>query len=404
MAMQRFLWRGIDGSGRGCRGMTTASDVARLRQRLREREIALDTASALPDWLEALLTPRLTGTDGRALADFLNELATLSQAGVPLVNALEMATGETRRGPLQRAIGPIRAEVAAGTPLSRALAGHPRLFDPLTCAMVRAGEQASAVATLLERAARHHERAAMMRQQLQRALTYPLIILLVAIAVSTALIALVVPRFESMLIGLGTELPALTRELIDLADWLRGGGWLLIPVMLGTALTGLALATRVDRLRRGRDRCLLRLPLVGPLLQRLLTARFARTLGIMIEAGVPLAEALPAIGRAMGNLAYEEAIEAVGAALQDGQRLETALRRTGRFPPVMCRMVAVGEESGQLEAMLLRIAEREEAGADQAARALGTAMEPLVMILLGLLIGGLVLALYLPVFRLGEAL
>ena len=402
--MQRFLWRGIDQEGRPRRGIMASLDVHQLRGDLREREIALEEASALPAWLERLVTPSLPRGTAPALADLFSELATLTEAGIPLVQALEMTARAIRNGPLRRAMGTIRADVAAGTALSRALASHPQLFDPLTCAMVQAGEQASALSTLMTRIAEHHARSASARQQLRRAMVYPSTILLVALVVSVTLIGLVVPRFESMFASFGAELPVLTRELIRLAGWLRSGGWLLVPALLAAISAMAWLGIHYQPLRRLRDHTLVRMPIVGSVLRRLLTARFARTLAIMASAGVPLTEALPAIAQAMGNLAYREAVHHVGESLRDGQRLETALSRSHCFPETMARMVAVGEESGQLETMLMRIADREEAAAEQAARALTSAMEPLIMILLGLLIGGLVLAMYLPVFRLGQAL
>ncbi|MBY5269035.1 type II secretion system F family protein [Spiribacter salinus] len=402
--MQRFLWRGIDQEGRPRRGIMASLDVHQLRGDLREREIALEEASALPAWLERLVTPSLPSGTAPALADLFSELATLTEAGIPLVQALEMTARAIRNGPLRRAMGTIRADVAAGTALSRALASHPQLFDPLTCAMVRAGEQASALSTLMARIAEHHARSASARQQLRRAMVYPSTILLVALVVSVTLIGLVVPRFESMFASFGAELPVLTRELIRLAGWLRGGGWLLVPALLAAIGVMAWLGIHYQPLRRLRDHTLVRMPIAGGVLRRLLTARFARTLAIMASAGVPLTEALPAIAQAMGNLAYREAVYHVGESLRDGQRLETALSRSHCFPETMARMVAIGEESGQLERMLMRIADREEAAAEQAARALTSAMEPLIMILLGLLIGGLVLAMYLPVFRLGQAL
>jgi len=402
--MQRFLWRGIDHDGRPCRGISNSLDISQLRTHLHARQIALEKASALPGWVERIATPSLSSGTAPALADLFSELATLVQASVPLVQALEMTAREIRNGALRRALGAIRADVAAGTTLSRALASHPKLFDPLTCAMVRAGEQASALGTLMARIGEHHARSATARQQLRRAMIYPSMILLVALVVSAALIGLVVPRFESMFASFGAELPALTRELIRLASWLRAGGWLWVPAILTVITTMTWLSLRYRPLRRLRDGLLIRIPLAGGVLQRLLTARFARTLAIMANAGVPLTEALPAIGQAMGNLAYQEGVDQVSASLRDGQRLETALSRSRCFPETMARMVAVGEESGQLEAMLMRIADREDAAAEQSAQALSTAVEPLVMILLGLLIGGLVLAMYLPVFRLGQAL
>ncbi len=401
MTVQTWHWQGSDAAGRRRSGITPSPSGERLRAHLRRRGILVERITPVPAWLDWVLAARSPGVSRARLADFFRQLATLVEAGIPVVQALEMIARE-EGGTLRPIVGRIRDDVAAGQPLSTALAAHPRLFDPLVCSLVRAGEQASALDTLLLRIAEARERSEAVRRRIRRAMLYPGIVITIAVAVCLALLGFVVPRFEAMFSGFGAELPAFTRALLGLSEQLRGGGWVVMLALLAGGTVLVILAGRVPALRRRRDHWLLRLPVLGRLQAQALDARFARLLAIMIQAGMPLAEALPALARAMDNTVYRDAVEAIARALDDGRSLEIAMASTGHFSETLTQMVAVGEETGRLATMLARVATLSEDAVTQAADGLGTLVEPLLMVFLGLLVGGLVLAMYLPVFRLGS--
>ena len=401
MTVRTWRWQGLDDTGRQRSGLTPGPDIAHLHRHLRRRGILLLHAAPLPGYLEWLMAQSHPRLNPRQRAEFFRQLATLVAADVPLVQALEMIARE-ERGALRPMVGHIRDDVAAGRPLHAALAEYPRFFDALTCSLVRAGEQASALATMLERIASSGEREEAIRRRLRRAMLYPAVVLGIAALVTLALLGFVVPRFESMFAGFGTELPRLTRHLIAASAWLRAGGWMLVILAATLAPALIVLSRYSPALRRRRDRLLLRLPIIGELLARALETHFTRTLAIMIGAGLPLAEALPTLAQTMRNTVYRRAVEHIAEAIGDGRSLENAISSTGRFSETLTQMVAVGEETGRLEAMLGRVARLTEEQVSQRVDGLGAMLEPALMVLLGLAIGGLVLALYLPVFQLGN--
>ena len=399
--MPTFGWQGRDLNGIRRRGLMPAGDAGQLRRDLRGRGIVVEHAFAVPAWIEGLLTPATPAVRPRQTTPLLRQLSTMTTAGIPLVEALEMIAREEKHAGLRRVIGTIRHHVAAGMPLSAALAEQPRHFSPLLCGLVHAGEQSGQLETLLERIASDSERSEAIRRRLRRAMVYPGLVLCIALGVTMAMLIFVVPRFESLFQGFGAQLPLFTRQVIAASEWLRQGGWLVMAAVV--ACLGLigAATPRLPRLRRCRDRLILRLPLIGVLVEGAMIARFTRTLAVMLRAGIPLAEALPTIARTLGNTVYRDAVRQMADHLRDGRSLAFAVGSAGRFPASTGQMIATGEASGRLETMLQRIAERHETRVIQGVDGLGTALEPIIMSLLGLLVGGLVLAMYLPVFQLG---
>lgn len=403
MTVKAWRWQGTDADGRHRRGVTPSPDCRSLRLHLRRRGIALENASPLPEWAEWLLRSRTPGVKSGQLAGFLRRLSVLVASGIPMVQALEMS-GREMRGSLLTVIGTVRDDVATGRSLAEAMTDHPGVFDTLLCSLIRAGEQASALDRLLPRIADHRERGERVRQKLRRAMMHPLLVLGIAATVALMLLGFVMPRFESMFRDFGAELPALTQMLIRASEWLRGGGWLL-AVILGTGMaTASIVAMRLPRLRRARDQIILRLPVAGPLIRRVMEARFAGLLALMNEAGMPLADALASLADSMGNRIYEQAVVDIAVSLDDGRNLEASIAGTGQFSETLTEMVAVGEETGQLAAMLNRVATLTEESVNRDLDGLSALVEPVLMTLLGLIIGGLVLAIYLPVFQLGAAI
>jgi len=399
-----FFWHGRDIDGRRRGGFSLASDAGQLRRWLSSRGLALSGSVQVPAGLERLVVSEKPRANPRQINALLRQLATLSRAGVPLIDAITLISREEKHAGLRRLADDLREAIAAGTPLSIALADHPRHFDPLIRGLVRAGEQSGQLDTLLERIADDRERAETLRHRLRHAMLYPGIVLLVAVAVSTALLMFVVPRFQSLFSGFGAELPRFTRQVIGLSDWLRSDGWPLLLAALGAIIAGLTLARRYPALRDLRDRIKLALPITGPLIAGAETVRFARTLALLMQAGAPLAEALPAVADTLGTQPYQRAAQRMGEDLRDGRSLAFAIERTRCFAASTTRMIATGEAAGRLPTVLERIADRRDGEVRQSVDTLGSTLEPLIMSLLGLLVGGLVLALYLPVFQLGSVI
>jgi type IV pilus assembly protein PilC len=402
--LERYAWWGADLDGRSRYGLTAAHDPDHLRRQLSQRGIIPDRSVRLPAGLARVLGDRQPRLRPREVSEFLRQLATLVAAGVPLIEAMAMIAREGRPPALRRLASTLGDEIGAGTPLSVAFASQPAVFDTLICGLVRAGEQSGQLEHLLVRIADDRERAQAIRQRLRRAMFYPLIVLLIALGVSTALLMFVVPRFEALFAGFGAELPAFTRTVIALSAWIRGDGGVLLALTGVALLTAPVLLRRYPRLTQLRDRLALSLPITGTLIERTETARFSRTLAILLQAGAPLAEALPTVAGTLSTRPYQQAILQITDDLRDGRSLAFAVERTRRFPPSTAQMIAIGETAGRLPDVLDRIAARREKEVSQGIDGLGTALEPLLMSVLGLLIGALVLALYLPVFQLGSVL
>jgi len=399
-----FIWHGHDIDGRRRAGFSLAADSAQLQRQLSNQGLALGAAFMLPALLERLFVPENPRVGTRQINALLRQLATLSRAGVPLIEAITLIAREEKHAGLRRLAEALREAVAAGTPLSVAMAGHPAHFDPLVRGLVRAGEQSGQLDTLLERIADDRERADALRHRLRHAMLYPAIVLLVALSVSAALLMFVVPRFESLFSGFGAELPRFTRQIIALSEWLRADGWTALLAGLGVGLAGLVLARRYPAVRDLGDRVKLALPITGALIAGAETVRFARTLALLMQAGAPLAEALPSVADTLGTRPYQRAVRHMSEELRDGRSLAFAIERTRCFAPSTARMIATGEAAGRLPAVLERIADRRDDEVRQGVDTLGSALEPLIMSLLGLLVGTLVLALYLPVFQLGSVI
>lgn len=401
--VRNWRWQGTDASGRDCRGVTPSPDCRSLRAHLRRRGIALHNAAPLPDWIEWFLKSRGSGSSSARMASFLRRLSVLVESGIPVVQALEMSVRE-ERGALRTVMGTVRDEVATGRSLADAMTDHPGTFDALLCGLVRAGEQASALDRLLVRVADHRERSERVRQKLRKAIMHPLLVLSIAAAVAMMLLGFVIPRFESMFNDFDAELPALTQALISASDWLRRGGWVVATALAGSVVVLSPIVKRLPALRELRDRVILQIPLIGPLIRQVMEARFASLLALMNEAGMPLADALASLTGSMGNQVYAQAVTDIALALDDGRSLEASIAGTGVFSETLTQMVAVGEETGRLAAMLNRVATLTEESVSRTLDGLSALIEPALMTLLGLIIGGLVLAIYLPVFQLGAAI
>ncbi|MEM9335845.1 MAG: type II secretion system F family protein, partial [Pseudomonadota bacterium] len=284
---------------------------------------------------------------------------------------------------------------------AEALSKHPLYFDDLFINLVEAGEQAGALETLLDKIATYKEKTEAIKKKIKKALTYPAAVLVVALIVTTILLIFVIPSFEDLFQGFGADLPSFTRMVIDLSLFVRTKGWILAIVIGGAIFAFLYFKKRSRAMREALDRMMLKMPVIGPIMEKASIARYARTLSTMFAAGVPLVEALESVSGATGNIVYENGVLAMRDEVATGQRLQQAMENTDLFPNMVIQMIAVGEESGSLDDMSAKVADFYEEDVDNAVDNLSSLLEPMIMAILGVLVGGLVVAMYLPIFKMG---
>ena len=397
-----YVWTGVDRLGRHTAGELDADSPKAARATLRRRGIApkrirRKRAPGAGRWR----AKRRVKPDDIAL--FSRQMATMLRAGVPLVQAFDVVAKSARSPGLVAVIETVRQDTAEGAPLTSALAKFPAVFDDLYVSLVGVGEQSGALEAMLERIATYQERTQSTRRKLGKAITYPTVVVVAAAIVTSLLLIHVVPQFEAVFAGVGADLPGFTRLVIGISDSLREE-W---PVLLAAgALAVLGFATarrRWQRFRDLRDRCVIKTPIAGDVVVKAAVARFARTLATSIAAGMPLVDALRAVEDTTGNVVFAQAIGRLRDEVAAGQPLAASMRDCRVFPDMIVQMVAIGEESGSLDDMLARSATHFEAQLDAAVDRLTALVEPLLMGVLGIVVGGLVVAMYLPVFQLGTA-
>jgi len=338
------------------------------------------------------------------IAIFSRQLATMLAAGIPLVQAFEIVGTGHDNAAMQKLILAVKGDVEGGSALAEALAKHPLYFDDLFVNLVEAGEQAGALETLLDKIATYKEKTEALKKKIKKALTYPAAVLVVAFAVTTILLIFVIPAFEDLFQGFGADLPTFTRMVIDLSVFVRAKGWY-IAILIGIGIgTFFYFKKRSRVMRHWLDRMTLKIPVIGSILQKAAIARYARTLSTMFAAGVPLVEALESVSGATGNIVYEVGVLQMRDEVSTGQRLQQAMENTDLFPNMVIQMIAVGEESGSLDDMSSKVADFYEEDVDNAVDNLSSLLEPMIMAILGVLVGGLVVAMYLPIFKMGSVI
>ena len=391
-----FAWEGRDKRGARIKGKSLAPDEAALRADLRRQGIAPSRIRKQRD------TRRGGRVDPGDIAVFSRQLATMLAAGIPLVQAFEIVGAGNEKASMQKLILDVKADVEGGTSLHEALAKHPLYFDDLYVNLVEAGEQAGALVSLLDKVATYKEKTEALKKKVKKALFYPTAVLVVAVIVTVVLLIFVIPQFESLYKGFGADLPAFTQMVINLSRFVQHDG-VYIAVVLGAAGYAFFYFKKRSRaMREFLDRAVLKFPIIGPILNKAAIARYARTLSTMFAAGVPLVEALESVAGATGNIVYENAVMKMRDEVATGQRLQRAMEATGLFPNMVNQMIAVGEESGSLDEMSGKVATFYEAEVDNAVDAMSSLLEPLIMAILGVLVGSLVIAMYLPIFKLGS--
>jgi type IV pilus assembly protein PilC len=323
-------------------------------------------------------------------------------AGIPLVQAFEIIGAGHDKPAMQKLVLDIKSDVEGGTSLHEALAKHPLYFDDLFVNLVEAGEQAGALEGLLDKVATYKEKSEAIKKKVKKALFYPAAVLVVAVIVTVILLVFVIPQFEDLFKGFGADLPAFTQMVINLSRFVQSEG-IFIAIVVGAAFwVFFYFKKRSRKMRHFIDRMALKMPVIGPILNKAAIARYARTLSTMFAAGVPLVEALESVAGACGNIVFEDAVLKMRDEVATGQRLQRAMENTGIFPNMVVQMIAVGEESGSLDAMAGKVATFYEDDVDAAVDSMSSLLEPLIMLILGVLVGGLVIAMYLPIFKLGS--
>jgi type IV pilus assembly protein PilC len=392
-----FSWEGKDKRGTRVKGKSLAPDEAALRTDLRRQGIA---PSRIRKQSQAF------GKGGKVkpedISIFARQLATMLAAGIPMVQAFEIVGTGNDKPSMQKLILDIKSDVEGGTSLHESLAKHPLQFDDLFVNLVQAGEQAGALESLLDKVATYKEKTEALKKKVKKALFYPAAVLAVAIVVSIILLIFVIPQFEALFKGFGADLPAFTQMVINISKFVQTQGIFLAAVTGGSIYAFTYFHKRSRKMRQAIDRMMLKFPIIGPILNKSSIARYARTLSTMFAAGVPLVEALESVAGATGNIVYEDAVMKMRDEVATGQRLQRAMDNTGLFPNMVISMIAVGEESGSLDEMSGKVATFYETEVDNAVDSMSSLLEPLIMAILGVLVGGLVIAMYLPIFKLGS--
>ena len=390
-----YEWEGKDRNGKVVRGELRSGGEAAVTASLRRQGI-----------LVTKIKKRRTAGGGsikpKDIAIFTRQLATMMRAGVPLLQAFDIVARGSTNAALTRLLLEIRSDVETGTSLSSSFRRHPKYFDNLYCNLVEAGEAGGILEQLLSRIALYQEKTLALKQKVKSALIYPVSVLVVAFVVVTVIMIFVVPAFEEVFKGFGAELPAPTLVVMAMSKLFVSYWWVLFGTIFLGGYVFMQTWRRSEAMQLVMDRFLLRLPIFGDLIRKSIIARWTRTLSTLFAAGVPLVEALDSVGGTSGNAVYAQATESIQRQVASGSSLTACMTETGVFPNMVLQMSAIGEESGALDDMLARAAEFYEEEVDEMVKGLSTLMEPIIIVFLGTVIGGIVVAMYLPIFKLGQ--
>jgi type IV pilus assembly protein PilC len=397
--METYVWTGLDKRGQRMKGEFTTKNASLVKAELRRQGIN-------PQSVKAKAKP-LFGKAGKSIKPrdisiFSRQLATMMAAGVPMVQGFEIVAGGQSNPRVKDMLVDIKTDIEGGSALNEALGKYPIQFDELYRNLVRAGESAGVLDTVLDTIATYKENIEAIKGKIKKAMFYPAMVLGVAVLVSAILLIFVIPQFETVFKNFGADLPAFTQMLINLSRFMVDWWWLMLLILVGSIVGMIMLYKRSEKFAHLVGRGLLKLPVVGEILRQSAMARFARTLGVTFRAGVPLVEALDSVAGATGSVVYNEAVKRIREDVAVGHQLQLAIRQTGLFPNMVVQMVSIGEESGALDAMLFKIAEFYEQEVNNAVDALSSLLEPFIMMIIGVIVGSMVIGMYLPIFKLGS--
>jgi type IV pilus assembly protein PilC len=391
-----FSWEGKDKSGKTIRGEVRAVSEAAVNATLRRQGILVQKVKAVKR--------KGGGSVGsKDIALFTRQLATMMKAGVPLLQSFEIVSKGASNPAVQKLLLDIKTDVETGSALATAFRKFPLHFDNLYCNLVQAGEQAGILETLLDRLATYQEKTLAIKSKIKSALFYPIAIIAVAFIITAVIMIFVIPAFKEVFTNFGADLPAPTLIVMAISDWFVANWYIIFPVVGGGIYGFLEAWKRSIAVQIFMDKIMLKAPVFGHLVRISTIARWTRTLSTMFAAGVPLVEALDSVGGASGNYVYAAATKQIKAEVSTGTSLTVAMQNANVFPTMVIQMVSIGEETGALDGMLGKVADFYEAEVDDAVEALSSLMEPMIMVVLGTLIGGMVIAMYLPIFKMGQA-
>ena len=390
-----YIWEGVNRNGVKIRGETQAVNPNWLRAELRRKGINPGRLYRKP---RTLFKPAIKPAD---IAHFARQVTTMMRSGVPMVQSLHMIASSGDNPSVRDLVTRIAVDIEGGASFGDALARHPRYFDKLFVNLVKAGEQAGTLETMLDKVATYKEKSESLKAKVKSAMMYPLIVIIAAVVVSSILLIWVIPQFKEVFSSFGADLPAFTLMVISMSDWLKAYWWIPLIGMIVVGYSFSAARRKSKAFDRFVDRMSLRLPIIGNILNLSAIARFARTLATMFAAGVPLVESMDSVAGATGNAVYEEATLRMQEDISRGVQLNTAMQTTQAFPNFIIQMTRIGEESGRVEDMLSKVADYYEEQVDTLVDTLSKQIEPLIMAVLGVIVGGLVIAMYLPIFKLG---
>jgi type IV pilus assembly protein PilC len=391
-----FTWEGKDKAGKTVRGELRAVSEIAVNATLRRQGIAVQRVKKVK--------PRRGGSVGeKDLSLFTRQLATMMKAGVPLLQSFDIVGKGASNPAVAKLLFEIKTDVETGSSLAAAFRKYPLYFDALFCNLVQAGEQAGILEALLDRLATYKEKILAIKSKIKAALFYPIAIIAVAFIITAVIMIFVIPAFKQVFTSFGADLPAATLAVMAISDWFVDYWYVIFPVIGGSIWGFLEAWKRALAVQIFMDRLMLRLPVFGELVKKSTIARWTRTLSTMFAAGVPLVEALDSVGGAAGNYVYLVATKQIQTEVSTGTSLTVAMQNTSVFPSMVIQMVSIGEETGALDSMLSKVADFFEAEVDDAVEALSSLMEPMIMVVLGTLIGGMVVAMYLPIFKIGQA-
>jgi type IV pilus assembly protein PilC len=390
-----FVWEGRDKTGKVVRGEMRAGGESVVAAALRRRGIAKPK-------IKKQVFSRGKKITEKDLALFTRQLSTMLRAGVPLMQSFDIIARGHSNPSVSRLLNEIRADVETGTSLNQAFRKYPLYFDPLFCNLVAAGEQAGILETLLDRLATYKEKTLALKGKIKKAMFYPVMIILVAILITAIIMYFVIPSFKQVFTSFGADLPYPTLVVIAISDFVVANWYWMLFGSLGALYFSFQAWRRSPTFQRLVDRYMLKIPVIGEMLQKASVARWSRTLSTTFAAGVPLVDALDSVGPASGNAVYKDATKQVQADVNVGASLAQSMQNTGVFPNMAIQMTSIGEESGALDSMLSKVADYYEREVDETVDALSSLIEPVIMVMLGVIIGGIVVAIYLPIFKLGQ--
>jgi len=394
-----FTWQGLDRQGRTANGEAHGPSQAIVKAQLRKQGIVPKSVKRKPKPLFGGGKKAIKPAD---IAIFTRQLATMMKAGVPLVQGFEIVAEGLENPSMRDLVLEVKNDVASGTSFASAIGKHPKYFDDLFCNLINSGEQSGTLETMLDRVATYKEKTEALKAKIKKAMTYPIAVVVVALVVTGILLVKVVPQFAETFSGFGADLPAFTLMVMHLSEFMQEWWWIILLSLVAASFLFKEARQRSDTVALAVDKITLKIPIVGEIVYQSIIARFARTLSTTFSAGVPLVDALDAVAGTAGNIIYAEAIKRIRDDVTTGQQLHTSIRATGLFPSMLLQMVSIGEESGALDDMLEKVANHFEDSVDNMVDNLTALLEPMIMAVLGVLVGGLMIAMYMPIFMLGS--